>query len=168
MEDMENKEFLNANKITFTKNFKARDLEGKVMNKLQHIGYKSPRKATCFIHIVPDEEEYYEDEEKYLKELCGSLVANMNEHVQGRQIQYEDIVFKVPKAPFQDTITKEPLSNFLLKEDCLELFSFIYDKDIEEYSNIDKLFSDYPHIVKEFLGSDSKVNRTTLRVAHQG
>lgn len=165
MEDMERKSFLQDSEMHFAKNFKARNSEGVALNKIQTIGMtgKSTKGATCFIHIISDEEEYNKDEESYLRNLTDNLVKNMNNLVEKRATQFEDIVFKVPKAPFMETMTKEPLSNFLSKEDCLELFSFVYDKDVPEYANVDHLLSEFPHITKEFLGNDSKQNRDVLK-----
>ena len=168
MEDMERKSFLEDANMHFAKNFKARNKEGKVLNKKQTIGVtgKSPRGATGFIHIMPDEEEYSKDEEKYLRKVIEHLVETMNAHVEKRSVQFEKILFKTSLSPFVETMTTESLSKFLFQEDALELFSFVYDKEIPEYSNIEQLLKDFPHIPTEFLGSDSKGNIELLMKVH--
>ena len=117
--------------------------------------------------MISDEETYYGDEEKYLRELVGNLVSKMNEKVSERTIQYEDITFKLPFSPFRESMTAEPLCSYFNTEDCIELFTFVYNKEIEEYSNTKKLFEDYPHITKEFLGSDTAFNVQQLQKAHK-
>ena len=167
-EDMEKKTFLKDNNLSFTKNFKSRDSKGVIENQMQRIGQygKSARYATAFIHIISDEDSYNENEQGYLSMLVGNLVKSMNHQVSERTTQFEDIEFKVPLTPHTVTMTKEPLSNFFTTEDCTQLFTFIYSKDIEAYSNTEQLFVDYPHITKEFLGSDTENNRKLLKRAH--
>ena len=169
MEDMEKKQFLQDTEMNFVKNFKARDATGAIKEEMQVIGYtnKSTRAATCFVHIISDEEEFLKDEENYLVEVIGKLIDAMNEKVSERTIQYDDILFKLPIGTFQSTMTNEPLINYFSTEDCLEIFTFMYNKDIEEYSDTDQLFRDFPHITEEFLGSASKKNVTTLKRVHR-
>lgn len=168
-EDMENKSFLQDNNLSYAKNFKARDYSGKVTQKMQAIGLtgKSSRLATAFIHIISDEDDYNNRKEGYLSELVGNLVKNMNEKASQRTMQFQNIVFKMPITPLLGTMKTEPLSNFFTTEDCLQLFIFLYNKEIEDYADTEQLFVDFPHITKEFLGSDSKSNRELLKEAHK-
>ena len=169
MEDMERKEFLRENNLNFTKNFKVRDYSGKITDKMQSIGQtgKSSRFATAFVHIIADEDDYDSNQEAYLADLVGNLVENMNARVNQRVTQYESICFKVPLTPHSVTMTNEPLSNFFSTEDCIQLFTFLYNKDIDAYSDTKQLFADFPHITKEFLGSNTESNRKLLKQAHQ-
>lgn len=169
MEDMEKKQFLQENRMNFAKNFKVRDVSGKVKDQMQTIGQtgKSSRFATCFVHIIPDEDEYNKNEELYLNTLLSNLVASLNKRVCERITQYESICFKLPTVPIVETLTHEVLPNFFSREDCLQLFCFLYSKDIEEYCNTEQLFVDFPHITEEFIGANTDKNRKTLRSAHQ-
>ena len=166
---MEKKQFLQENRMNFAKNFKVRDVSGRVKDQMQTIGQtgKSSRFATCFVHIIPDEEEYNKNEELYLKNLLTGLVESLNKRVSERFTQYESICFKVSTVPIVSTLTHEVLTNFFSTEDCLQLFCFLYSKDIEEYSNTEQLFVDFPHITEEFLGANTDKNRKTLKSAHQ-
>ena len=64
-------------------------------------------------------------------------------------------------------MTTEPLTTFFSTEDCIQLFTFLYNKDIDAYSDTEQLFLDFPHITKEFLGSNTESNRKVLKEAHQ-
>ena len=168
MEDMERKNFLQETDIHFAKKFKAKNSNGKSLKKLQTIGTsgKSPRLATCFIHIVSDEDEYCKNEEAYLKNILDPLIKHMNEKVSERQIQYESLTFKLPRGgSILETATTESLANILEKEECLDLFAFVYDKEVKEYADIDTLLQDFPHIPNEFLGSNTEADITTLKGA---
>lgn len=168
MEDMEQKDLLQECQINFTKNFKTRR-NGKVMNTMQVIGItgKSKRLATCFVHIVPDEEEFTKDKEGYLRTLLSKLIEKINERAAAREIKYENVLFKLPRSSIVDhSMSTEPLINIFSQEDCLDLFSFVYDKSDEDYSDTDTLFVDFPHITEEFLGKDTERNRTLLKNAH--
>jgi len=168
MEDMEQKQFLKDSDMNFAKNFKVRDYSGKINDTMQTIGLtgKSSRFATCFVYIIPDEEEYNQNEGEYLNTLVGNLVEKMNNRVSERLMQYESITFKLPVSPLVVTMTNEPLPNFFCKDDCLQLFTFLYNKDIEEYSDTEQLFVDFPHITNEFLGSNTESNKKLLMKAH--
>ena len=65
---------------TFAKNFKVRDVSGKVKDQMQTIGQtgKSSRFATCFVHIIPDEDEYNKNEELYLNTLLSKSNPNLS------------------------------------------------------------------------------------------
>ena len=128
----------------------------------------SKRLATSFVHIIPDLDEYEKNEESYLRGLIGNLIDNLNERVSKRTTQYEHICFKNPLIPFKAKMTKEPLSSIFMLEDCLQLFNFIYSSDIEQFSNTDAIFDDFPHITKEFLGADTASNKNTLKRSHKG
>ena len=169
MEDMERKEFLQENSMNFAKNFKVRDYSGKATDKIQTIGQtgKSSRFATAFVHIISNEDDYNSNQEAYLSELVGNLVQNMNARVDQRITQYESICFKVPLTPHAISMTTEPLTTLFSTEDCIQLFTFLYNKDIDAYSDTEQLFLDFPHITKEFLGSNTESNRKVLKEAHQ-
>lgn len=167
MEDMERKDFLKETDMHFAKKFKAKNSAGTSLKKLQTIGIsgKSPRLATCFIHIISDEEEYGKDEEGYLKSKLGDLIQHMNAKVSERQVQYESLTFQLPRSPIVDRVTTESLANILEKDDCLDVFAFVYDKSVKEYESIDTLLTDFPHIPEEFLGSNTEADAKTLKEA---
>ena len=102
-----------------------------------------------------------------MRELIGNLMKSMNKKVSERVKQFESICFKAPLTPYVVSMTKEPLSNFFVTDDCLQLFTFLYDKDIDAYSDTDQLFVDFPHITKEFLGADTENNKNLLKKAHR-
>lgn len=167
MEDMEQKELLQECEINFAKSFKGRK-NGRAMKTLQSIGItgKSQRLATSFVHIVPNEDEFGKDMEAYLRRLLSKLVDKLNERAASRAIKYENVLFKVPKSKIVNNMTTDSLISYFPEEDCLDLFSFVYDKRDEDYADTDKLLSDYPHITKEFLGTDTANNRLLLKRSH--
>lgn len=169
MEDMERKDFLKENRIHFTMNFKVCDSSGNVKDQMQTIGQtgKSARFATCFVHIIADEEEYNNDEESYLKTLITKLVESLNTRLSERKVHYETIEFKVPTVPFEETMTSKALPTFFSTEDCFQLFNFLYSKDIKAYADTEQLFLDFPHITEEFLGENTEKNKETLMKVHQ-
>ena len=48
--------------------------------------------------------------------------------------------FKTSLSPFVETMTSESLMRILFQDDTIEIFSFVYDKEIPECSNIEQLF----------------------------
>ena len=164
---MERSDFLQEHDMHFSKKFKARNNAGQVLKKLQTVGIsgKSARLATCFIHVISDEDEYNKDKEAYLKKKLGDLIEGMNAKVNERSVQYESFTFKLPRTTILESITTETLANFLEREDCLDLFAFVYDKDVKEYADIKSLLNDFPHIPEEFLGSNTEADKKALKGA---
>ena len=162
---MTTSDFLNRTKMNFAKNFFQRSFNGKVMTQLQALGYKgtSDRGAWCFIHIIPNEEEYQKDKNIYITALAQNLLKEMEQTYESRTIKYSPIKFCMPAIPLVETMTVEPLSNFFPKQVCLDLFNYVYDKRHDCYASIDDIFKNFPHVTEEFLGQNNRENRMILK-----
>ena len=100
MVDLQQKDILHENKMSYAKNFFSRDFSGKVKKEMQVIGRtgKYSRGATCFIHLIPDEDEYNINGEKYFRNLLTPFIESINAKVSERTLKYEEVTFKLPKG----------------------------------------------------------------------